>query len=103
VTASWRQDTEGWWELVEQLTLPDEVRALLPSVSDRFNEARHFLELACELPREFTYLEVANWYAGAHMSAVISIRDAVAADYLRMGLTHKESALYRELVSPWSH
>jgi hypothetical protein len=92
----WREETEGWRQLVDELELPHEVRTLLPSVSDRFNEARHFLTLACELPRHSSYLQHANWYAGAHMSAVISIRGAVKTDYRKLGLAHDNSALYRE-------
>jgi hypothetical protein len=91
-----RLETEGWSEVLERLTFPPEVPRLLPSVCDRFEEAKHFLLLTSDLAADIANVQRANWYAGAHISAVIAIDDAVKADYGRGRKRLQDSALKRE-------
>jgi hypothetical protein len=92
----WRHESEGWADLLEKLELPANVTDVLPAVCDRFLEAKHFLTLSAELPVERVNVERANWYVGAHLSAVISIEDAAAVDNRRRGRSDQDSVLRRE-------
>lgn len=72
-------ETSGWWHQIEQLDLSAATQ-LLPRATDRFAEAKHFLQLVIELEPRERHLSLANWYTGAHMTAIIGIRDAAKAD-----------------------
>jgi hypothetical protein len=91
-----RLETEGWWDHLFGLHVPPEAAELLPSVRDRFEEAKHLLRLTTDLKADPVNVQRANWYAGAHMTAVISIYDAVKADYVRRGEDPERSALRQE-------
>lgn len=71
----------GFWKSVSRHVFPPAVISKLPRACDRFYEARHFVQLLRDLrPIEESFAQ-ANWYIGAHLTAVIAIRDAGEADY----------------------
>ena len=76
-------ETAGFGELVEKLTFSDSLLRLLPATCDRFLEARFFARQAVSLEPRGALLNEANWFIGAHMTAVIGIRDAARDDFER--------------------
>jgi hypothetical protein len=72
-------EPSGWWTQLETLDL-SLVNTELPRAGDRFDEAKQFLWLVIELQPNVANLRIANWYSGAHIGAVIGIRDAAETD-----------------------
>lgn len=66
---------------MRQLVVSEPARQELPRSSDRYEEAKHFLELVIALEPHQANLAQANWYAGAYMAAVVGIDDALQADF----------------------
>src|SRR5262245_43700814 len=92
-------ETGGYSQLPQRIAFPRGVQERLPAACDRFEEARHFLWLTVNLPADGDHLARANWYAGAHIAAVIGIQDAAKADYRRRkgpDRDYRDSILLRE-------
>lgn len=47
---------------------------------DRFREAQHFLQLVLSTAATRENVSVANWYAGAHVTAAIGVDEAAKSD-----------------------
>jgi hypothetical protein len=76
-----QQDDHGFWKIASHLEFSPGVSAKIPRTCKRFYEARHFIELLSRLPVVEDSVDQANWYVGAHLSAVIALRDAGQADF----------------------
>lgn len=72
-------ETSGFWHQLEKIDLSAVTRSL-PRTADRFAEAKHFLRFVIDLEPSAPHLSLANWYTGAHMTAVIGIREAAKED-----------------------
>lgn len=72
--------------MVQEVGFPPPVVERLAACVDRFFEARFFLGELITLPVERDSLGPATWYLSAHLAAVISIEDAGAADFRRLGI-----------------
>lgn len=71
----------GFWESVWRLEFSPGASTKMPRTCKRFYEARHFIKLLSGLPAVEDSVDQANWYVGAHLSAVIALRDAGQADF----------------------
>src|SRR5205814_3306494 len=71
----------GFWNPVNELVFSAITERTMSRTCDRFNEARHFIQLIRALPPVDGSVDRANWYMGAHLNAVIGIRDAGKIDY----------------------
>ncbi|MDA8040360.1 MAG: hypothetical protein M0Z69_14665 [Actinomycetota bacterium] len=73
-------DSSGFWDHLRRTSTPPDAAQLFPLTSDRFAEAEHFLCLLRELQPSANEVNRANWYAGAYLTAVVSIFDVARSD-----------------------
>jgi hypothetical protein len=88
---------QGFWELAERHSPSEAERSLLPLTCDRWEEAFHFLGLVRSLQPGDSEIQRANWYAGAHIGAVVGLRECVEKDFKAVEKQGwKRSSLHRE-------